>query len=481
MIKSTSRNIRALFYPRSIAVIGASADNQRERQTGWVGRLMEFGYSGRLYPINPRAKEILGLKAYCSIRDVPGPIDYAIIAVKAAVVPKALADCVSKQVKAVHVFSAGFNESGTKQGKALNQQLVSTINGCNTRVIGPNCMGIYCPAGGVTFNARFAKETGSMGIVSQSGAALMRLVPAANKRGILFSKTASYGNAIDLDSPDFLDYLVADPETQAIFCYIEGVKDGKRFFRAVRECTKTKPMVMLKGGLTEGGKGAAISHTGSLAGSERVWMAFFRQTGVILVDSFEEAVEQMVAVQNLKTIRGGNIGIVARGGGPGVVTADMCERAGLSAPEFTVETRTRLAKIVPVDAGSVVRNPVEIGLGARGLSQDYVDALEIVASDPRIDLILTRIGIESYVQYGIGDKEVLATVEALIGATKTLPKPLIVVADLGQTIESIKPVLKAQEMLSKSGIAVFSSMQSAVNAISKLIRYQEFVRQNLES
>ena len=478
MSRSSSNDLNWLFYPQSVAVIGASADDQKEK-VGWTGRLLDFGFQGQLYPINPQAERILGIKSYPSILDVPDQIDYAIIGVRAAVVPKVLEQCVIKKVKAAHVYTAGFGETGTERGKRLQEDVSRIMREGSMRIIGPNCMGIYCPASGMTFNARFSKEKGCVGIVSQSGAALLRLIPGGNKRGIYFSKVMSYGNAVDMDSPDFLEYLARDEETKLVFCYVEGVKDGRGFYKAIRECIQRKPVIMLKGGLTEGGIGAAASHTASLAGSEHIWRALFKQTGVIPVDSFEEVIEQMVAVQFLGTSQIRGVGVVSRGGGPGVVTTDMCERAGLLVPALTAETKEQLKKIIPVDSGSGIRNPVEIGLSRYGLSQDYGKALQIVASDPKIDVILTRIGVESYIQYGVGNEDIDAATGVLIETAKTLAKPLAVVVDVGLTLEAIAPALKAQEKLSTAGLAVFSTMQAAVSAISKVSRYQEFSRLNI--
>jgi acyl-CoA synthetase (NDP forming) len=464
-----------VFSPRSVAVIGASSDEKKEQRTGWVGRLQEFGYQGSIYPINPRAEQILGLKAYPSVMDVPGPVDYAISAVGAGLVPKALEECIAKSVKVLHIYTAGFSETGTEQGKRLQEEVERIVQTGDTRIIGPNCMGVYCPESRFTFSTSFSKETGTVGLVSQSGAAMLKLIPMANKRGIRFSKVVSFGNAIDLNSSDFLEYLAMDPKTQMIFCYIEGIADGRRFFNAVNTCMKTKPVIMLKGGMTEGGRGVVASHTASLAGSESVWNAFFIQTGVMSVYSFEEAVDQMVAVQMLGKMQGRAVGIVARGGGPGVTSTDMCERVGLHVPEFTPETKKELAKITPTDAGSSIRNPAEIGINRFGVSEHYGTALNLVASDPKIDVVITIMAIDSYVQYGVGDKEVQAAAKVLIDAASTLPKPLVVVVESGQTIESVIPTLKAQEVLSSAGIPVFSSMEAAVKAVGNLVRYNQTI------
>ena len=304
----------------------------------------------------------------------------------------------------------------------------------------------------------------------------MELIPHANARGVRFSKVVSYGNALDLSASEFVEYLAGDNDTKYIFCYIEGVNDGYRFFTAVRNCNRTKPVIILKGGLTEGGSGAVSSHTASLAGSELVWKAFFNQTGAIQVETLGEAVEQVVAVEKLPEIKGRRIGIVARGGGMGVVATDTCERAGLHVPALTKETRQELAKITPADAGSSIRNPVEIGLGRFGVSEYYSKGLNLVADDPNIDVVMTIINPHVYTQEGVGANEIDQTAQVLIDTAKTLSKPLVVVMTLGDNIDVIGMEIKAQEKMLNAGLPTFSTAEAAILAISKMAKYWEFRR-----
>jgi acyl-CoA synthetase (NDP forming) len=467
--------INTAFDPQSIAVIGASSDDNAERKS-WVGRLLEYGYKGKIYPINPKAPVVMGMKAYPSVKSVPEPIDYAILSIRSSFVPGALRDCIAKGIKVAHIFAAGFAETGMEEGKKLQQEVINIINEGKIRIIGPNCMGIYNPKTGLTFNVRFSREVGNVGIVSQTGAGMMELIPHANARGIRFSKVVSYGNALDLNASDFLEYLAADDETKYIFCYVEGVNDGYRFFTAVRDCNRTKPVIVLKGGLTEGGSGAVSSHTASLAGSELVWKAFFNQTGAIQVDTLGEAVEQIVAAEKLPEIKGRRIGIVARGGGVGVVATDTCERAGLKVPALSKETRLELAKITPADAGSSIRNPVEIGLGRFGVSEHYATGLRLVADDPNIDVVMAVLNPHVYTQEGVGEKEIDQSAQVLIDTAKTLSKPLVAVITLGDAIDVIGMEMNAQEKMLNAGVPTFSTVESAILAISKMAKYWEFRR-----
>lgn len=462
--------MKYIFYPDSVAVIGASSDSEKEKSSGWVGRLVQFGYTGKIYPINPKAKDVLGLKVYSSVEDVPKPIDYVIMVVPRHLVPTSLQECLKKKVKVVHIYTAGFSETGTEEGIKLQRELEEIIKKGETRVIGPNCMGIYCPSSGLSFDIRFPKESGSITFISQTGVGGRRLIHLATGRGLRFNKAISYGNAIDLNAIDFLEYAVSDTETKMIFLYIEGLTDGRRFFDLLRECKK--PVVLLKAGLSESGRGAVASHTASLAGNRQVWEALFKQTGAISVDTLEEAVEEMVALQTLPQIRGRRVGLVGRGGGIGVVATDMCEREGLKVPQLEKKTRDQLAKITPVDAGSSIRNPVEIGLGISGVSEYYVKGLQLVDTDPQIDFTLTFLNPEDYIHYGVkGWAEDIQ--RSLIEARRILRKPLAVVFLQGQSADIFQSIIHIQHECLKEGVACFSSLDAAIKAISKLITYYQ--------
>jgi len=464
----------AMFYPNSVAVIGASSDSKKERNSGWVGRLLGTGFEGKIYPINPTAEEICGLKAYPSISSVPAEIDHAIVALSARIVPKVLEECINKGVKTVHVYTAGFAESGTEEGMKLQAKLGRLIHGSKTRMIGPNCLGIYCPKSGLAMNRRFSRESGPIGFLSQTGTGLMQLVSEANSRGLRFSKAVSFGNAVDLDAPDFLDYFASDEETKLILVYVEGIgKNGRRFFQTLRECNKVKPVVFLKGGMSESGAGVASSHTGSLAGSRQVWQALFRQTKVVAVQSFEEAIEQMVAFVHMAPAAGKRVGIIGRGGGIGVTTTDICEREGLAVPGFTTETREKLGKLTPPGGGSMVRNPVEVGLGKFGISEHYVETIGLVDADPNIDLTITFLDPEQYLEH-IKDDWVEGAKKSLIEASKQVKKPLIVVFKPGTSAIVFEWTRQLQSACQKAGLPVYKSLETAIKAASKHIEYNEF-------
>lgn len=467
-----------IFHPKSVAIVGASAS---EPEAGWVARLVSFGYSGRIYPINPRATEIGGLKAYPTLRDIPGPVDFVVFNIPARLAPQIMEDCVAKGVKAVHIFTAGFSETGKEEAAKLEMRLASTARAGNVRVIGPNCMGIYHPAGGLTFNPTFAREPGKVAFVSQTGAGSTRFVYLGNDRGIHFSKVVSYGNAVDLDAPDFLEYLADDSETGIIACYVEGVKDGRRFLEMVKKCLKTKPVIVLKAGLTEGGAEAAASHTASLAGSASVWNAFFKQTGAIRAESLEEVADVILAWLRMPCPRGRRVGIVGRGGGIGVIATDVCERAGLKVPPFLPETRRQLEAIIP-EAGAGVRNPVETGPVIGTLADFYGRGLSLVDADPQIDFILAHIAVDVYGGRRAGLQEQLTrAAEGLLTTVPTLTKPIAVVLSAGEYLDTIAAVLGAKDRLLKAGLAVYPTIESAARAVSQLITYHERAQETKSS
>src|SRR4030042_1494803 len=270
------------FHPKSIAVIGVSAD-ENAFGTRYLMGLINFGFKGKLYPVNPRGGSLLGLTVYPGMGDIPDGVDLAVISVPGRAVPGILESCLRKGTKAAIVLSAGFSETG-EEGKKLEGE-INRIIARGIRVIGPNCFGIYCPRGGLTVlpGKDFPKESGPVGLVAQSGQFTEMIVLASRGLGVRFSEAISYGNACDLNETDFIELLADDPETKVIACYIEGGRGGRRFLEVVRKALRVKPVLIWKAGLTSTGRKAATSHTGSLAGSETVWNTFFTQSGAIRV------------------------------------------------------------------------------------------------------------------------------------------------------------------------------------------------------
>ena len=329
-----------LFHPRSVAVVGIS----RKRREWNAGKMFldiyrRSGFSGAVYPVSRSGGEIKGLKCYPSLADVPGPVDYVISSIPATGVLQLMDDAAAKGVRCIHFFTAGFRETGEEDRVELESQVLEKARRAGIRLIGPNCMGLYCPSSGLSFHHGFPREPGPVAFISQSGLNAEDAVNQGALYGVRFSKVISYGNAADLDESDFFDYCTADPETEIIPSYIEGVKDGGRFVRALKAASAAKPTIILKGGLTSAGSRAARSHTGSLAGSPQVWDALCRQCGALSVDSLDELIDMAITFRFLKRPAGRGLAVIVIGGGASVLAADDAEKLGLSMPPLSEEAQ----------------------------------------------------------------------------------------------------------------------------------------------
>lgn len=336
-----SHPIEELIHPRSIAVVGASGSG---RGGGFVSPLLELGYKGDIYPVNPKYDEINGMKAYGRLTDIPGPVDYVISSIPAAGVLNLIDDCAEKSVKLMHLFTARFSETGRKDAADLELELLRRARKYGIRLIGPNCLGLYYPEEGIAFHTGMPPESGAVGLASQSGQAVNEIVGFAAPRGVRFSKAFSYGNALDFNECDYLDYFAQDPATKIITLYIEGVRDGPRFLDSLRRAAAAKPVVVVKGGRGEAGTRATASHTASLAGSRETWQAVVNQAGVMTACDLEEMVDIVVSLQFLPDITGRNVGVAGGSGGSSVLAADLCEEAGLSVIRLPDEIRDELRR-----------------------------------------------------------------------------------------------------------------------------------------
>lgn len=461
-----------IFNPKSIAVVGASPDPSKAGYHFFRG-LVNLKFDGNIYPINLDGSDVLGFKGYRNIRDVPNPIDYVTISIPAPEVPKIIEDCVAKRVKVVHIFTSGFSETGKADRTKLETQIAEIAKKGNVRIIGPNCMGIYHPKIGLSnFGVFQSKENGIVGFISQSGGNTGDFARMGLVRGLHFSKLVSYGNASDLDSTDFMEYFAWDFETKIICAYIEGVKDGRRFVKVLKETARVKPVIILKGGLTEAGTRAVSSHTGVLAGSDAIWKALFHQTGAMQIDSLGEMIDLALAFSHLSCPKGRRAGIVGIGGGASVAAADSCEKAGLVVPRFMEDTIAGLEKITPV-AGTGVKNPVDSPVGRVVDVPEYEETLRLVASDPQIDFLIAHLTVDWRLNTPEDRKNLQDLTEVLIRIKKSLGKPVAAVLRSSQSLHSWQVFLEEQKRYLEGGIPVYLTLEDAANAISKLIQYHE--------
>ena len=332
--------LRPIFAPRSAAVVGVSQDPWKPGTT-MLRALVEFGFNGRLYPVSSRGGEVMGMKAYPSVESLPEAVDVAFLFVPTEVLVDVVRQCKAKGVKGVVAFTGGFSETGSAAGRALEAELKKQFDG-SIRMIGPNCLGVYSPGGGVTQHPGegYSQTGGDVAFVAQSGGLSEDFCRAAPNFGFQCSKVVSYGNACDVNEADLLEYMGADPATNVVGMYIEGPRDGRRFARTLREVAAAKPVVVWKGGLTPLGAAAASSHTGSLAGSLEVWAALLHQVGAVQVNSFEELLDTLAAFHFLPGLDDRRIGYVGAGGGNTVVAGDASYRSGLPLPPSRPLART---------------------------------------------------------------------------------------------------------------------------------------------
>ncbi len=446
-----------LFKPSSIAVIGAS------RTPGKVGHevlrnIVNSGFKGRIYPINPKASEILGLKCYPSVLDVDGNIDLCVIAVPAEIVPRIIEGIGEKKVKILIILSSGFKESGL-EGAKREDTVMNVCRKHNIRVLGPNCLGIidtYTP-----LNASFAPtlpKKGNIAFISQSGALGTALLDWAIEEGIGFNKIVSLGNKADINETELIQELMDDDSTKVIILYLEGVENGRQFVRVAREATQKKPLIILKSGITSAGARAVSSHTGTLAGSDLAYTVAFEYAGVIRVTTTEELFNLAEAFSTQPIPQGPNVAIITNAGGPGILATDACEKYGLKIAPITASIVEELRKKLPSAASFF--NPIDL-LGDAS-AERYRFAIDTVLQSQDVHnalIILTP-------QAMTNSRE---TAETIIELKRKFPEKPVVTSFLGG-----KRVEIAIETLEGGKTPNYAFPEKAVQALSSLYRYKEY-------
>ena len=449
-------DLEEIFHPRSVAVVGASAET-----LGYLSPISEGKLGDRLFLVNPRYQEFMGRRCYPSLLDVPHPVDYVIVGTPARVVPQVIEDCVKKGVKAVHIYSSGFSEVG-EEGARLEREVVERARG-KLRIIGPNGMGVYCPESGLFFINGQPHESGPVGFVSQSGTFAIYSTAAGELGEVRFSKVVSYGNAADLDAPDFVEYLAEDPRTRLLLVYVEGTRRGREFFQALKKAASQKPVLMLKGGMTPEGARAASSHTGSLAGSQAVWEAVFRQTGVIPVGSFEEMMDTARAFLLSPPPRGRGVSMASVSGGVSVVETDACVEMGLEVPTFGGETLRRLREMLPV-AGTSIKNPLDVWPAF--VSGSLPQVLEVALSDGNIHSLILEVQMGAYYRDLVMTEDYLrGLAEKVVEMRRRWEKPVLI---------SNPPELdwgfayRVRRIFRECGLPVYESVRRGAKALFNL-------------
>jgi acetyl coenzyme A synthetase (ADP forming)-like protein len=450
----------SFFKPAAVAVIGASRE---PRKFGHViyKNFIESEFAGKTYPINPKAENILGFKAYPTLLDVPSDVDLAIIAVPAPIVPSAIDECLSKEVKAAVIISGGFREIGEK-GEKLELEIKKKIEGSNLRIIGPNCIGVYDPANHVDtlFLPRYRlrrPKLGEIAFISQSGAFGSAVLDWAASQDIGISKFISIGNKIDVDEVDLLSYLADDSLTKCITLYVESTKRGREFLRTASRVTDKKPLIVLKGGTTTEGARAALSHTGSMAGSAKIFKGVIQQAGALQAQTVDELFDyaRVLAYQPVPKDQK-DLAIVTNGGGFGVISSDEASRLGLRLANFTQDTLDKLREKLPDYA--VPHNPLDL-VGDADVER-YRFALKTVSSDPNVGIILVIVLLQtSYIESDV--------VDAITESQVTYGKPTVVCTIGGDFTQILV------KMLEEDHVPSYVTPERAVNAINALIQYQK--------
>ncbi|MBI4598115.1 MAG: GNAT family N-acetyltransferase [Candidatus Omnitrophica bacterium] len=459
----TTASMRPFFYPRAIAVIGASRDPS---SIGYriLETLVLTRFQGAVFPVNPKAAVIGSLRAYPRVADIPDPVDLAVIVVPRDIVLPIVDECAAHGVRALVVISAGFAETGA-EGRLLQSQLVDKVRGYGMRLIGPNCLGLVNTDPAVRLNASFSPvypPEGRVGLLSQSGALGIAILSLAQQLHLGLSTFVSVGNKADVSGNDLIQYWEHDPRTSVILLYLESFGNPRRFARIARRVSRGKPIIAVKGGRTKAGVRAAGSHTAALAASNVAVEALFQQTGVIRADTLEEMFDVAAALSNQPLPKGQRVGIVTNAGGPGILCADTCETGGLTIPELSESIRTQLAQFLP--AAASLANPVDMIASAS--PEQYRRTIETLLRAEEIDALIIL-----YIPVGVSNTA--AIVEAIgqgvaqARAAGAAEKPVIVCAmtDAG----GLPPLAVGAER-----IPAYQFPETAARVLSRMAEYARF-------
>ncbi len=483
MKNSINEELNPLFYPKSVAVIGAS-NNPAKWGFSILNDLLVKGFKGDLYPVNKNEEKISGMTCYRSVKDVPKTVDLAVIAVPAQIVPTVMKECAEKGVKTAVIISAGFREAGG-EGEKLEEEVIRIARQGGMRFVGPNCFGIINPFSHLSTTGLMSLyitphvPKGSIAVITQSGNLGTFMLKLAFERGFGISKFVSSGNEADLHFEDYLEYMAEDPDAKVIIGYVEELREGRRFFEMAKEITERKPIVLLKAGRTKTGHKAAKAHTGALAGSDDVYDGCFKQAGVIRVGEIQDLFDVAVTLVSQPLPRGNRVGIVTGGGGFGVVATDICEELGLEIPPLTRETMQKLNQRLPprwshsnpVDmVGTMEYSYVCIGTLLKDENVDSVLAVSSVGSPSKIfDQIppAIRDQLAEFAEMMV-EWESTRGVTGLIERIRKHEKPVILAAPPTSREES-----EAIKEFEKNGIVVHPTPERAIRILAYITKYAE--------
>ena len=464
-----------LFAPRSVAVAGASASLAKPGNR-FIEALRKHGFKGEIYPIHPHAPEIDGLTAYRTVADVPEPVDYAFVAVGAQAVVKFLR-AARNRLKFAQVMSSGFGE--TTHGIELEAELVRTAREVGIRVVGPNCIGLYSPRGKLPLLGGAMDAGGGIGVVSQSGGLSLDILGRGRVLGVKFRAIASIGNCADVGPSEFLDYMLADPETKVIGFYLEKLRDGRMFFEALRNSQGRKPVIILKGGQTQQGQRAAASHTGALANDNRLWAAVIRQTGAIPALDLNDLIHHFAAFQASSLVPEVGVGraiLFGNGGGTGVIATDQFGRCGIDIAPLNNRLVRRLDNLEMPDGASIA-NPIDVPanilMREKGeKARCIVAAIREEEPDAALVMHLNLPVIDGYKDLDTITGLIAWAIECQVARQNPSPFHLVLRSDGAPRTEKLKTTLRAQAIV--AGIPVFDELKDSANVLSSLQRLADF-------
>jgi len=454
-------DLNPLFYPKSVAVIGASG-SLGGGKVPYFQVLLRNQYQGVLYPVNPKHKKIDGVEAYASIDELPDGIDLAIVATPVQQSIDIIKAAVRKKIKFVHFFTSGFGEMGNR---SLEKELVREAQKGGVRIVGPNCVGVYCTESKLSFGSTIQeKSPGTVAFLGQSGGITGNFVVTAITRKIWLNKVVSYGNQIDLRVEDYLDYFAGDKNIRLIACYIEDIKDTGEFLKALGRTTVIKPVIILKGGRTETGARAAASHTGAMASNYTIWASAVRQYGGLLVDNFDRMMNLIMLGTGEKALQGKRVGFLGAGGGVSVIFTDLAVQAGLSIPELKEKTQQRISqKIKGVNTSTV--NPVDLGAFGFDLNVMF-HTMKALDEDDGIDVIIPYFSVE-YIMRSELFLNVKNNEQTFFDMAEAIKKPVIPILSCftEDNLDVERTRISTFSALRKAGFPVYPKIQDAVYAI----------------
>jgi len=461
----------AIFDLKSVAIVGVAKDEEFNTGRLFLNHIIEYGFKGPIYLVNPKGGEAFGIKIYTQLKDIPGLVDYVISCIRAPLVPQLIKDSAAKGAKAICVFTSGFSEFGTQEGRDLEGEIKRLAEDTGVRVIGPNCIGIHSPKACFSPAPDFPKECGRVAFLSQSGGNTLYLVRAAGARGIRFSKVISYGNAADIDESDLLSYFGQDQETDMIAAYIEGVKDGRRFYRTLREVSVSKPVVILKSGRTQAGSAVAASHSAAMASSHLVWQDAVRQAGAINVDTLDELVDVLVTLSYMPPLGGKRLAMVGVGGGAGVLGTDDWYDNGFVLPSLPEPIRQAWRTALGNDAGTILANPIDIPHTGFG-QEPFMKALAQLHMFEGIDLLVFHLPVRGQmISVAVGSMLLDAESETIIKVHQAPGKPTAVVVHYQANLDGWKLADKRVKKFYEVGLPIYYSIAGAGKAIDRYLRY----------